>query len=146
MLSALLLQVWLVYRSTLDFSYCIADFCLPKCNFPAPESDGELSSAVMGSNVHCFLRFQSPSEPIFFKFSNFNATKSFVQVSWNYRGQEKIDELNSFYIDSASSDWKPIVDQANDTEGQFFLFLMIFGTMCLGQCAYSAPASTKTMY
>ena len=119
MLSALALQVWLMYSSTLVSSYCIADFCLPKCPIKLPKLENndkglgefaEIQSSDLPFDSHCFIRMDPPKNPIFFKFSDFNSTRSFAQVSWNYRGQEKIDELNSFVIDASILNWKPVVD------------------------------------
>ena len=130
MLSALALQVWLMYSSTLVNAYCIADFCLPKCPIKLPKFDGnekvngeftEIQSSDLAPDTHCFIRMEPPKSPVFFKFSDFNSTRSFAQVSWNYRGQEKIEELNSFVLDATISNWKPVVDSGFESaEGKDF--------------------------
>ena len=130
MLSALALQVWLMYSSTLVSSYCIADFCLPKCPIKLPKLNGnekvhgqfaEIQSSDLAPDTHCFIRMEPPKSPIFFKFSDFNSTRSFAQVSWNYRGQDKIEELNSFVLDASISNWKPVVDSGFESaEGNDF--------------------------
>ena len=130
MLSALALQVWLMYSSTLVNAYCIADFCLPKCPIKLPKLDGnekvngeftEIQSSDLAPDTHCFIRMEPPKSPVFFKFSDFNSTRSFAQVSWNYRGQEKIEELNSFVLDATISNWKPVVDSGFESaEGKDF--------------------------
>ena len=130
MLSALALQVWLMYSSTLVSSYCIADFCLPKCPIKLPKLNGnekvhgeftEIQSSDLAPDTHCFIRMEPPKSPVFFKFSDFNSTRSFAQVSWNYRGQEKIEELNSFVLDASISNWKPVVDSGFESaEGNDF--------------------------
>ena len=134
MLSALALQVWLMYSSTLVSSYCIADFCLPKCPILLPKLDdnenvhgvqhgefAEIQSSDLPFDSHCFIRMKPPENPIFFKFSDFNSTRSFAQVSWNYRGQEKIEELNSFVLDASISNWKPVIDSGYESaEGTDF--------------------------
>ena len=125
-----MLQVWLMYSSTLSFIYCIADFCLPKCLIDVPYtneiSSNEIHSSDFASDTHCFLRLnaQVAQNPIFFKFSNFNATRSFAQVSWNYRGRDKIEELNSFVLDASVQTWKPVVDSGYDSvEGVYLRWL-----------------------
>ena len=130
MLSALALQVWLMYSSTLVSSYCIADFCLPKCPIKLPKLNdnekvqgqfAEIQSSDLAPDTHCFIRMEPPKSPVFFKFSDFNSTRSFAQVSWNYRGQDKIEELNSFVLDASISNWKPVVDSGFESaEGNDF--------------------------
>jgi len=128
MISALALQVWLMYSSTLVSSYCIADFCLPKCPIKLPKLDGngnmhgeftEINSSDLTPDTHCFIRMEPPTSPVFFKFSDFNSTRSFAQVSWNYRGQDKIEELNSFVLDATISSWKPVVASGFESAEDF---------------------------